>query len=219
MFAAAGLVGAFQIGPAKWFVFADRLAAYERNRRERERIFLSALFSAATSAARAGCCRRSGWIAAIPVVERLFLYGARRTALSLVLAILPAVTLWPFLFTYTPAESVRKIYPGNFFAEMPEFAQRIEKVTPQEKPVFIFGAEPELLFYARRPSATRYIFLFPLYGPWQCTRKAIKGRGRDGTALTLRQPSIFLTFYFSSAGTDQYFTIGARSYMQPEFLR
>jgi hypothetical protein len=32
--------------------------------------------------------------------------------------------------------------------------------------VFLFGTEPELLFYARRVSATRYIHLFPLFGPY-----------------------------------------------------
>ena len=103
-------------------------------------------------------------------------------SLAIVLAILPAVTLWPFLFTYTASEAVRRIYPGDFFAEMPTFAQRIEEVTPQKESVFIFGSEPELLFYAHRRSATRYIFLFPLLRPlWECTAKAISGRGRDRT--------------------------------------
>ena len=41
---------------------------------------------------------------------------------SLLLGILPLKTLWPFWFSYTPADAVRRIYPGNFFAEMPEFA-------------------------------------------------------------------------------------------------
>src|SRR5260370_29939664 len=89
---------------------------------------------------------------------------------SLLLALLPLETLWPFWFSYTPAEAVRKIYPGNFFAEMPEFAARIAQVTSSEQCVFVFGAEPELLFYAQRVSATRYIFLFPLYVPYRNAR-------------------------------------------------
>src|SRR5205085_2329682 len=97
---------------------------------------------------------------------RAFPLWSRRVAVVLALAVLPAITLWPFLFTYTPAEAVRKIYPGDFFAEMPQFARRLETLTPPDKRVFVFGAEPELLFYARRASATRYIFLFPLYGPY-----------------------------------------------------
>src|SRR5260370_39565846 len=90
---------------------------------------------------------------------------------SLLLAILPLKTLWPFWLRYTPAEAVRKIYPGNFFAEMPEFATRIARLTSFEQRVFVFGAEPELLFYAQRVSATRYSFLFPLYGPYRNARE------------------------------------------------
>jgi hypothetical protein len=125
--------------------------------------------------------------------------------------------LWPFLFKYTPAESVRKIYPGDFFAEMPEFARRIESLTPPEKPVFIFGAEPELLFYARRPSATRYIFLFPLYGPYGSVREkqtaaAIEiEHARPSTAVYLPNALFFVS------GTDQYFTQWSMSYLQENF--
>ena len=137
---------------------------------------------------------------------RFLPYGTGRALLAAVLAILPAVTLWPFLFTYTAAEAVRRIYPGDFFAEMPNFAQRIEKVTPENKPVFIFGSEPELLFYARRHSATRYIFLFPLYGPYGDAREKQLAAASRWKALTLRQSSIFLTFSFSPRARTKYFT-------------
>ena len=156
------------------------------------------------------------WCAAIPV-WKIIPTWARRTALSIVLAVLPAITLWPFLFKYTPAESVRKIYPGNFFAEMPEFARRIESLTPPEKSVFIFGAEPELLFYARRPSATRYIFLFPLYGPYGSVREkqtaaAIEiEHARPSTAVYLPNALFFVS------GTDRYFTQWSMSYLQENF--
>jgi hypothetical protein len=141
----------------------------------------------------------------------------RRTALTVLLTALPTITLWPFLFTYTPAEAVRKIYPGNFFAEMPEFARGIETVTPPEARVFIFGAEPELLFYAHRPSATRYIFLFPLYGPYGKIREKQLAATREveharpSTAVYLPNALFFV------AGTDQYFTDWTRSYMEHNF--
>src|SRR5581483_9711622 len=83
------------------------------------------------------------WLSALHFLN-VFPLWVRRSALSLVLAVLPIITLWPFLFVYTPSEAVGKIYPGNFFAAMPEFGRRIETVTPSETPVFIFGAEPEL---------------------------------------------------------------------------
>jgi hypothetical protein len=141
----------------------------------------------------------------------------RRATLTLMLTALPAITLWPFLFTYTPAEAVRKIYPGNFFAEMPEFARGIETVTPPEARVFIFGAEPELLFYAQRPSATRYIFLFPLYGPYGKVREKQLAAARE---VEHAQPStaVYLpNALFFAAGTDQYFTEWSLSYLRDDF--
>ena len=135
----------------------------------------------------------------------------------MVLAILPAVTLWPFLFTYTPAEAVRKIYPGNFFAEMPELAQRLETVTSPAKRVFVFGAEPELLFYARRTSATRYIFLFPLYGPYG---NAHERQIEAAAEIERAEPSAAVyvpNLLFFVSGTDQYFTKWGLSYMQTNF--
>lgn len=36
--------------------------------------------------------------------------------------------------------------------------------TPDER-VFVYGSEPQLLFYARRASASRYVFVYPLNMP------------------------------------------------------
>jgi len=156
------------------------------------------------------------WIAAIKLWQ-IFPGWSRRAAVILVLAVLPGATLLPFLFSYTPAEAVRKIYPGDLFAEMREFAQRIEKVTPSEASVFVFGAEPELLFYAHRRSATRYIFLFPLYGPYRTARER-----QIATAAEIERTEPATTVYMPNAlffvsGTDQYFTEWSLSYMQRNF--
>jgi len=91
----------------------------------------------------------------------------RRAALVGALAVLPAVEMFPFLFRYTPEESARRIYPGNPFAEMPALGQRLADMTRPEDRVFVYGSEPELLFYARRASATRYLFLSQLFGPFE----------------------------------------------------
>jgi 4-amino-4-deoxy-L-arabinose transferase-like glycosyltransferase len=137
--------------------------------------------------------------------------------LSLLLVILPLKTLWPFWFSYTPADAVRKIYPGNFFAEMPEFAARIAQVTSADQHVFVFGAEPELLFYARRVSATRYIFLFPLYGPYRNAREkqiaAAEEIQRAAPATAVYVPNDL----FFNPGSDQYFTDWSLSYLQQNF--
>jgi 4-amino-4-deoxy-L-arabinose transferase-like glycosyltransferase len=140
-----------------------------------------------------------------------------RALFSLLLVILPLKTLWPFWFNYTPADAVRKIYSGNFFAEMPEFATRIAQVTSSEQRVFVFGAEPELLFYAQRVSATRYIFLFPLYGPYRNAREkqmaAADEIQRAAPAAAVYVPNDL----FFNPGSDQYFTEWSLSYLQQNF--
>src|SRR5205814_3731668 len=136
---------------------------------------------------------------------------------GLLLVVLPLKTLWPFWFSYTPADAVRTIYPGNFFAEMPEFAARIAQVTSPEQRVFVFGAEPELLFYAQRVSATRYIFLFPLYGPYRNAREkqmaATDEIQRASPAAAVYVPNDL----FFNSGSDQYFTDWSLSYLQQNF--
>jgi len=136
---------------------------------------------------------------------------------TLLLAILPLRTFWPFWFNYTPADAVRTIYPGNFFAEMPEFAARIAQVTSSEQRVFVFGAEPELLFYAQRVSAARYIFLFPLYGPYRNARErqiaAADEIQRAAPAAAVYVPNDL----FFNPGSDQYFTDWSLSYLEQNF--
>lgn len=142
---------------------------------------------------------------------------SRRGALGSILALLPAMVSYPFLFTYTPAEAVRKIYPREFFAEMPELGRRIASVTPPEGRVFIFGAEPELLFYARRTSATRYIFLFPLYGPY---RNALEKQKAASDEILRAQPSAAVYLpnnLFFAPGSEQYFTRWSLSYLKKDF--
>ena len=174
--------------------------------------YFQQLLPALALAAAAG----AGWFAAIPVWKVIPTW-ARRTALSLLLAVLPGTTLWPFLFKYTPAESVRKIYPGDFFAEMPQFARRLETLTPPDKRVFVFGAEPELLFYARRASATRYIFLFPLYGPYGNAREKQLVAAAEVESANPPTAVYFPNLLFFTSGTDQYFTDWSRSYMEQNF--
>jgi hypothetical protein len=141
-----------------------------------------------------------------------------RAALCMLFLVLPIITAWPFWFSYSPADAVRKIYPGNFFAEMPQLASRLGEMTSLDQRVFVFGAEPEVLFYAQRVSATRYIFLFPLYGPYRNVReKQIAAadeirRGEPAAAVYVPNGLFF------SPGTDQYFTEWSLSYFQKNFL-
>ena len=157
----------------------------------------------------------TGWLSELNFWKRSWI---PRIALGFLLVALPLKTLWPFWFSYSPADAVRKIYPGNFFAEMPAFAERIAQVTLPEQRVFAFGAEPEVLFYAQRVSATRYIFLFPLYGPYRNIRDkqiaTTEEIQRNAPSAAVYVPNDL----FFSTGSDQYFTEWSLSYFKDRFV-
>jgi hypothetical protein len=137
--------------------------------------------------------------------------------LGATLIILPANTIYPFLFTYTPAEAVRNIYPDNYFAEMPEISRRIVQLTKPDDRVFIFGAEPEVLFYAQRVSATRYIYLFTLYGPY---RNARERQITVAEEIVHARPTAALYLpngYFYLPGTEQFLNQWSLSYLETDF--
>jgi hypothetical protein len=145
------------------------------------------------------------------------LHLSRRVILSVLLLILPAITIFPFLVTYSPAETIRKIYPGNLFAEMPELGRRLAQITSPEERVFVFGAEPELLFYAQRLSATRYIFLFPLYGPYRDVKEKQTATAKEVTDARPAAAVYYPLTLLKLPGTEQFFTEWTRSYLQENF--
>ncbi len=141
----------------------------------------------------------------------------RAVALGLLLAVLPAVAMVPFLFLYSPAEAVRKLYPGDAFAEMPVLAARLAAATGAEDRVFVFGAEPEVLFYAKRVSATRYIFLFPLYGPYADARERQNATAEEVSAAHPAAAIVMPNRLFNSPGAEQFFSAWSQSYVQEHF--
>jgi hypothetical protein len=137
--------------------------------------------------------------------------------LGTALVILPAIAIYPFIFSYTPKEAVQRIYPGNQFAEMPEIGRRLAQVTGPKDRVYIFGAEPEVLFYARRVSATRYIFLIPLYGPYKDARiRQLLTAGEVADARPAAALILPNSFLFRS-GTEQYLTEWSQTYIETNY--
>jgi hypothetical protein len=106
-----------------------------------------AALAAATAVVPVGLSRR-GLQRAIPCV-------------ALVPLVVSAVGFWRLDVDSATA----RIYPGDPFEAMPAIAREIAAHSAPEGRVFVFGSEPELLFYARRASASRYIHLFPLFVP------------------------------------------------------
>ncbi len=85
-------------------------------------------------------------------VSALFIVG---------LAWIPAAHLVPWLKASTDEVSW-KSYPGNPFVEAPLIARFAAERTEPDDAIFIIGSEPEILFYAHRKSASRYIHTYPV---------------------------------------------------------
>ncbi len=68
-------------------------------------------------------------------------------------------------FRMTPLEVCRSIYGANPFPEALDLARLVKERTAPGTPLAIVGSEPEIFFYANRPSATGYIYTYELMEP------------------------------------------------------
>ncbi|MBV9624431.1 MAG: glycosyltransferase family 39 protein, partial [Acidobacteria bacterium] len=67
-----------------------------------------------------------------------------------------------FLFEMDPVTACRSVYGINPFPEALKIADYIGSHSTGESRIAILGSEPEILFYARRQSATGYIYTYGL---------------------------------------------------------
>ena len=74
-----------------------------------------------------------------------------------------------FFFQMTPLEICRSLYGANPFPEALDLGQLVKSRTPKGTPLAIVGSEPEIFFYADRPSATGYIYTYELMEPQKYT--------------------------------------------------
>ncbi len=96
--------------------------------------------------------------------------GSRLPALGFASVVLLA-SLWgerEFLFELSPNEASRRVYDYNPFPEALEISRWIRENTSEDDLIAVIGSEPEIYFYARRRSATGYIYTYPLMEaqPW-----------------------------------------------------
>jgi hypothetical protein len=69
------------------------------------------------------------------------------------------------LLRLTPAQVSRSLYNDNPFPESPEIARYLAARTGPEDRIAILGSEPQILFYARRLSATGHVYAYGLMEP------------------------------------------------------
>ncbi|HEY1375967.1 MAG TPA: glycosyltransferase family 39 protein [Gemmataceae bacterium] len=86
------------------------------------------------------------------------------------LAIAGGALVAPWYFI--PGHAIKKvdaIYRGCPFGESLAVADYVARNTGPHDTVFIYGSEPQILCYADRTSASRYIFVYPLMTPFPDT--------------------------------------------------
>jgi len=65
-------------------------------------------------------------------------------------------------FEMSPIAACRQRYPGQMFPEDAELASYIRAHATSDARIAVLGSEPQIYFYARRHSATGYIYTYPL---------------------------------------------------------
>src|SRR5262249_34953750 len=85
------------------------------------------------------------------------------------------------------------------FGFAPQVAERLKATTNQEEKILVVGSEPEILFYARRRSATRYTIFYPLTGDFRDAGRRIT---EMLTECAAHPPSKIIVCYFPSSFID-----------------
>jgi hypothetical protein len=93
--------------------------------------------------------------------------GASLAGAIAAVALLAVVLMSPWYYLRRASdEKCRRIYGDNPFPESIAVGKYIAEHSLPEDTVFILGSEPQILFYAARKSASRYMFVYPLMGPY-----------------------------------------------------
>jgi hypothetical protein len=88
------------------------------------------------------------------------------TILSLIFVLY--IILYPFKeqFSFSPKDLSKWVYGTvNPFVESKEISDQLEKITKPEDIIFVAGSEPQIYFYSKRKSNTRFIITYPLNLP------------------------------------------------------
>lgn len=91
-----------------------------------------------------------------------------------------------------------RLYGPNLFAQSQRIAEYLKKHSAPSDTVLIVGTEPQILYYAGLKSATRYVIVYPLFGPYsdaQERQEEVLGE------IRARPPAWILDVRFSNSRT------------------
>jgi hypothetical protein len=95
----------------------------------------------------------------------------RRSLANLTTVLIISIVLltigWPLRrkIWLPPSQLAERLYHENLFFLSPNIARRVASITRPDSPVFVAGSEPQILYYAKRRSPTRFVIMYPLTIP------------------------------------------------------
>jgi hypothetical protein len=131
----------------------------------------------------------------------------------------PVVANREILGAGSPDAISRKIYGLNPFPESLEIANYIERTSDADDTVYVIGSEPQILFYAGRRSATRYIFFYPLTGGYPDASERQREVMREVTASRPRYVVLanLSTSLMMTPETDRYVFAESRRWIARKY--
>jgi 4-amino-4-deoxy-L-arabinose transferase-like glycosyltransferase len=137
------------------------------------------------AAALGGWFRRHYFHLVIPPASLMAAVGVRallgglfadRTARALSAGVALAIVAlcvhgsWWYYGPGSPTAKSRRLYGANPFAESPALGAFLASHSQPRERIFVYGSEPQVLFYAQRESASRYNFVYALNLPFDEAR-------------------------------------------------
>lgn len=90
-----------------------------------------------------------------------------QSLIVVLLIIIPFRANYKYLFSYSPEDIAIQVYGSNPFVEAKQIGTYLNQNSAKDDTIAIIGSEPEILFYAQRKSATKYIIFYPLTGSYR----------------------------------------------------
>lgn len=115
--------------------------------------------------------------------------GLTRWLLSLAVLSVVSYSALPWIARSREQFAIDKLRTGYPFIESPLVAQRVAEHTGPSDYVYVAGSEPQILYYARRLSPTRFVIAYPLMIPTPLAQKFQREAIR---ALQERPPAVIV---------------------------
>lgn len=115
-----------------------------------------------------------GWGVWLLIGEIKFRNLLLKKSILIILLSLALISLsanYGYFLAYSPKQISRELYGRNPFVEAKTIANYLNENVSAKETVAILGSEPEILYYANRKSATKYIIFYPLMGNYKDARK------------------------------------------------